>query len=80
MSESAAELLTRVEGAVAWLTLNRPEKRNALSPSLIAALGDAARSADHDERVRVVALEGAGKDFCAGADLAALERVARGPL
>lgn len=72
----AAPLRVRREGAVARLVLDRPEKRNALSAELIAALKDALRQADADAGVRVVAIEGAGKDFCSGADLSALRRIA----
>jgi methylglutaconyl-CoA hydratase len=57
------------EGGVLTLTLNRPEKRNALSAALIEALHGAVEAADLDPEVRVVALTGAGRDFCAGADL-----------
>ncbi len=76
---SASELLLRRHsGAVLRLVLNRPAKRNALDATLIAALGDALREADRDDSVRVVALEGAGSDFCSGADLSALRRIAEG--
>jgi methylglutaconyl-CoA hydratase len=71
-------LLVRREGGVARLTLNRPDKRNALNAELIAALKAALRAADDDPEVRVVALEGAGKDFCSGADLSALRTIAEG--
>ena len=71
-----APLLVRREGAVARLVLNRPEKRNALNAELVAALKEALRAADADEGVRVVAVEGAGADFCSGADLSALRRIA----
>ena len=64
------------EGAVARLVLDRPEKRNALGPELVAALKQALREADADDAVRVVAIEGAGKDFCSGADLSALRAIA----
>jgi methylglutaconyl-CoA hydratase len=64
------------DGAVARITLDRPDKRNALSAELIAALKEALRAADADPQVRVVALAGAGKDFCSGADLSALRRIA----
>lgn len=60
---------------VATLTLDRPEKRNALNAALVQALKDAVARAAADPGVRVVALRGAGKDFCAGADLAELERI-----
>lgn len=62
-------LLTTLEGGVLSLTLNRPEKRNALSAQLIELLHGALDQADLDSDVRVVLLRGAGKDFCAGADL-----------
>lgn len=65
-----------VEGAVARLTLNRPEKRNALNDAVIKALKSGLRNAARDERVRVVVLSGAGKDFCSGADLSALQKIA----
>jgi methylglutaconyl-CoA hydratase len=54
---------------VLTLTLDRPDKRNALSSALIEALHQAFDRADLDADVRVVVLRGAGKDFCAGADL-----------
>ncbi len=62
-------LLTRVESGVLTLTLNRPEKRNALDLATVDALRAALADAGLDAAVRVVALRGAGKDFCAGADL-----------
>jgi methylglutaconyl-CoA hydratase len=68
-------VLYAVEGAVARITLNRPEKRNALNEAVIDGLKDRLRDASQDDRVRVVVITGAGKDFCSGADLAALQRV-----
>ena len=64
-----APLQAAREGGVLTLTLDRPEKRNALSAALVEALHRALESADLDPEVRVVVLTGAGKDFCAGADL-----------
>lgn len=64
-----------VEGAVALVTLNRPEKRNALDDSLISGLKDALRDADSREDVRAVVVTGAGADFCSGADLSALQKI-----
>jgi methylglutaconyl-CoA hydratase len=69
-------LLERVSDGVATLTLNRPDKRNALSNELVTALKWALGRTAADASVRVVTIQGAGKDFCAGADLAELERVA----
>jgi methylglutaconyl-CoA hydratase len=68
-------LLYDVEGGIATLTLNRPDKRNALNALLIAALKVRLAEAAEDESVRVVAITGAGKDFCSGADLSELERI-----
>lgn len=64
-------VLFEVVGAVARITLNRPEKRNALSHELLSELRDALLEADDRQDVHAVLLEGAGKDFCAGYDLAA---------
>jgi methylglutaconyl-CoA hydratase len=69
-------ILYSVDGAVARITLNRPEKRNALNDELIGVLKDSLALAAEDEQVRVVLLTGAGQDFCSGADLAALDRSA----
>jgi len=62
-------LLVEDRGAVRILTMNRPEKRNALNAELTQALLDALRAADADESVGCVVLTGAGPGFCAGADL-----------
>ena len=72
----APELLAATAGGVATLTLNRPEKRNALSEGLISALKAALAEADRDPQVRVIAIRGAGSDFCSGADLSALRKIA----
>jgi methylglutaconyl-CoA hydratase len=68
-------LLYSVDGAVARITLNRPEKRNALNAAVIAGLKEKLREASNDDRVRVVVIAGAGKDFCSGADLSALQQI-----
>lgn len=75
MTEDNATVLYSLEGAIARITLNRPEKRNALNHTLIAGLESALRRAHHDEDVRVVVLSGAGSNFCSGADLAALQKI-----
>ena len=64
-------LLTEDRGAVRILTLNRPEKRNALNSELTQALLDALRAADGS--VGCVVVTGAGQGFCAGADLSELK-------
>jgi methylglutaconyl-CoA hydratase len=70
-------ILYKVDSGVARITLNRPEKRNALSPELLAGLRDAIAQSAADQAVRVVLLEGAGRDFCSGADLAGLDQAAQ---
>jgi enoyl-CoA hydratase/carnithine racemase len=62
-------LLVEDKGAVRILTMNRPEKRNALNSELTQALLDAIRKADRDDGVACLVLTGAGPGFCAGADL-----------
>jgi methylglutaconyl-CoA hydratase len=57
---------------VLTLTLNRPDKRNAIDTPMVAALHAGLDRAELDAAVRIVALRGAGTDFCAGADLAEL--------
>ena len=54
---------------IAWITLNRPEKLNALSAALQRDLGEALQEADADWDVRCIIIRGAGRAFCAGADL-----------
>ncbi|MEM0949171.1 MAG: enoyl-CoA hydratase/isomerase family protein [Pseudomonadota bacterium] len=54
---------------VCWLTLNRPEKLNAMNELLIAELEAGLRRADADEDVNVIVIRGAGRGFCAGHDL-----------
>jgi methylglutaconyl-CoA hydratase len=64
------------DDGVAHLVLDRPDKRNALNGALVEALLEALASVAADPGVRVVLLSGAGRDFCSGADLAELERMA----
>jgi enoyl-CoA hydratase/carnithine racemase len=69
-SATDAPLLVRCDtGAVTMLTLNRPEKFNALSVGLLAALQDQLEAIGRDPSIRVVVLAGAGKAFCTGHDL-----------
>lgn len=73
-SSEYQRILVAVDDAtgVCRITLNRPDKRNALDPLMIDELTDALAWTDADERVRVVVLEGKGKDFCSGLDLSVL--------
>ena len=72
-----SQVTFELQGAVATVTLNRPEKRNALGATIISELKSAFAEAAANEQARVIVLRGAGKDFCAGADLAQIERAAR---
>jgi methylglutaconyl-CoA hydratase len=62
-------VLVHVAGGVLTATLNRPDKRNAIDTAMIDALLGALARADLDAAVRVIAVRGAGRDFCAGMDL-----------
>lgn len=77
MTNEFSRIRYEVNGPLAVVTLNRPEKRNALDDVTIQELSAALALAGKDDAVRVVVLAGAGKDFCAGADLSALEKIAR---
>ncbi len=66
-----------LKNQIAFIALNRPDKRNALSDGLIADLSAAIDEAEANDEARVLVLGGAGKDFCAGADLSQLERSAQ---
>jgi enoyl-CoA hydratase len=58
-----------IDGAIARITLNRPERLNAINTQLVADLRSAVIAANDDAAVRVIALSGAGRAFCAGYDL-----------
>ncbi|HXT05867.1 MAG TPA: enoyl-CoA hydratase-related protein [Roseiarcus sp.] len=67
-----SEVVVEISGAQCRITLNRPEKRNALNEAMLKGVSDGLKAAMADARVRVVVLTGAGdKAFCAGGDLAA---------
>ncbi len=71
-------LLEDTINGVRILTLNRPEKKNALSPDLTRAVVDAVAHATHDDDVCVIGITGAGDTFCAGADLSPAKSRERG--
>jgi 2-(1,2-epoxy-1,2-dihydrophenyl)acetyl-CoA isomerase len=77
MSEPA--VLYAAEGGVATLTLNRPQVLNALNDELLDGMRDGLARAKADDTVRAVLLTGAGRGFCAGADLAA-GKLRQGPI
>jgi methylglutaconyl-CoA hydratase len=62
-------VLVQVAGGVLTATLNRPDKRNAIDTAMIEALLAVLERSDLDSAVRVIAVRGAGRDFCAGMDL-----------
>lgn len=70
-----ATVLFTIEGSVALITLNRPQKRNALNDRLVEELKESLRRADESADVRVCLLTGAGADFCSGADLDQLQKI-----
>jgi enoyl-CoA hydratase len=70
--DAAGPVLVDRRGPVGILTLNRPERRNAITPELLTRLHEGVRAFDADETVRAIVLTGADPAFCAGLDLAAL--------
>ncbi len=75
---SVPVLVVEDKGAVRILTLNRPEKRNALNFELTRGLLDALRAADADDSVGALVVTGAGQGFCAGADLGEFKELGTG--
>ncbi len=73
MSESA--LLATQEGHVLTVTINRPEKKNAVNAEVLCGLSDAWRRLDSDDDLRVCILTGAGGNFCAGMDLSVINKL-----
>jgi 2-(1,2-epoxy-1,2-dihydrophenyl)acetyl-CoA isomerase len=72
------ELLGRVDDGVAVLTMNRPERRNALTPVMLSALGATLARLEVDDDVGCVVLTGAGGAFCAGGDVKEMARANEG--
>lgn len=68
-------VLTEITDRIGYITLNRPEKRNALSPELIAGLYAAFEEMNSNDDVKVIVIRSTGKAFCAGADLAYLQQL-----
>jgi enoyl-CoA hydratase/carnithine racemase len=66
------KIIVATEASICTITLNNPERRNAIGPEMINELRWALADAEKDDAVRVVVLTGAGKAFCAGADFAAI--------
>ncbi len=70
------KVLYELDEGVLRVTLNRPEKRNALNGEIVAELKQAMTESSRDPQCRVVVLSGAGKDFCSGADLEGIDKTA----
>lgn len=64
-----------IQERIGTITINRPEKRNALNPELISELKSAFRTASESEEVKVIVLKATGDVFCAGADLEYLQKL-----
>ncbi len=65
-------VLVEKRGRVQRVTLNRPEAKNALTPSMVTALGSAFENAEKDQEIGAILITGAGQCFCAGADMKAI--------
>jgi 2-(1,2-epoxy-1,2-dihydrophenyl)acetyl-CoA isomerase len=72
-------VLQKLEGGLLTITMNRPERKNALNPDMVAGLIEAARRAADDPEVRAVLLKGAGGSFCVGGDVKSMA-AGRAPL
>lgn len=70
----ASAVVTRTEGRIHYVGLNRPEKRNSLTGDVVLALADAVRKADENPEIRAVIVYGEGTVFSAGIDIASLAR------
>jgi enoyl-CoA hydratase len=71
-------LLAESDGHVLTVTINRPEKKNAVNAEVLCGLSDAWHRLDEDDDLRVAILTGAGKDFCAGMDLSVIPKLRAG--
>jgi enoyl-CoA hydratase/carnithine racemase len=69
------DILYRVEDPVAIITMNRPERLNAFTRTMLAEIRHAVAAAERDPRVVGIILTGAGRGFCAGMDMAALDEI-----
>lgn len=72
-------VLQKLEGGLLTITMNRPERKNALNPEMVAGLVEAARRAADDPDVRAVLFKGAGGSFCVGGDVKSMA-AGRAPL
>jgi len=68
-------VITQLKERIAYIVLNRPEKRNALNAQFVEELKQAITKCDYDSEVRAIVLKSSGEAFCAGADLAYLQQL-----
>jgi len=78
-AQTFENVLVELAANVAWVTLNRPAKRNAISPALSTEMLRVLRLLNENPQVQVIVLTGAGKSFCAGMDLHYLGQLADKP-
>ncbi len=71
-----SEIITETKNLILSITLNRAEKRNALNDGLVNSVKQALAEADRNDDLRAIVIKGAGKDFCSGADLSSLQKIA----
>ena len=74
MTDNTSVMLEK-RGNAQWITINRPEKRNAINGEVVAGIAKGYRDAHDDPEVRVIVLTGAGRGFCAGADMDVLQGI-----
>jgi methylglutaconyl-CoA hydratase len=68
-------VLIKIDKRIGYITLNRPEKRNALNEEMVDSIKVALNMFEKDESVKVIILRAEGRAFCAGADLAYLQQL-----
>ena len=76
---SYSEILYETDGALLCLTMNRPQKLNAFTGTMLEEFIDAYERADADDQIRAIVVTGAGRGFCAGADLSRGGQTRRNP-
>lgn len=78
MNQTAAEVLYETQDKIATITLHRPERLNAWTPTMDALVREYMEQATNDDGVRVIILTGAGRGFCSGADMGTLQNIQGG--
>jgi len=72
--QSYEDLLVEIKDHTLWIILNRPEASNAYSTGMVKSLVKVLKLADENKNVRVIVITGAGKNFCAGGDIKAMQQ------